>query len=176
MMNFGREHFYALDENLDLDVERLKAFLQKWGKEPFLIFGFTFLVWSRFYSALVDSGLDLSQGIHVHSGGWKKLQEQAVSAQIFRDRFREVCGLTRIYNFYGMVEQVGSIFLEGEDGYLYPPNFADVIIRDPNTLEELPPGQPGVIEVLSVLPRSYPGHCLLTEDLGVVHAIDSDAV
>ena len=50
-----------------------------------------------------------------------------------------------------------------------------MIIRDPNTLEELPPGQPGVIEVLSVLPRSYPGHCLLTEDLGVVHAIDSDA-
>ena len=79
MMNFGRDHFYALDENLDLDVEGLKAFLQKWGKEPFLIFGFTFLVWSRFYSALVDSGLDLSQGILVHSGGWKKLQEQAVS-------------------------------------------------------------------------------------------------
>ena len=175
MMNFGRDHFYTLDENLDLDVKGLKAFLQKWGKEPFLIFGFTFLVWSRFSSALVDSGLDLSQGILVHSGGWKKLQEQAVSAQIFRENFREACGLTRIYNFYGMVEQVGSIFLEGEDGYLYPPNFADVIIRDPNTLEELPPGQPGVIEVLSVLPRSYPGHCLLTEDLGVVHAIDSDA-
>ena len=175
MMNFGRDHFYALDENLDLDVEGLKAFLQKWGKEPFLIFGFTFLVWSRFYPALAASGLDLSQGILVHSGGWKKLQEQAVTAPIFRERFQQACGLTRIYNFYGMVEQVGSIFLEGEDGYLYPPNFADVIIRDPNTLEELPPGQTGVIEVLSVLPRSYPGHCLLTEDLGVVHGIDSDA-
>jgi hypothetical protein len=71
-----------------------------------------------------------------------------------------------------MVEQVGSIFLEGDDGNFYPPTFADVIIRDPQTFEELPPGQTGVVEVLSLLPRSYPGHALLTEDLGVVHAID----
>ena len=173
MMNFGRDHFYALDADLNLDAAGLAAFLQKHGHEPFLIFGFTYLVWSRFYQQL--AGVDLSQGILVHSGGWKKLQEQAVSMVDFRVRFREACGLSRIYNFYGMVEQVGSVFLEGEDGYLYPPNFADVIIRNPLTLEELPIGQPGVIQVLSALPRSYPGHSLLTEDLGVVHAIDSDA-
>lgn len=63
--------------------------------------------------------------------------------------------------------------MEGDDGYLYPPNFADVIVRDPFTLEEVPHGQIGVLEVLSALPRSYPGHCLLTEDLGVVHAVDA---
>lgn len=173
MMNFGRDHFYALDAEMNLDRAGLEAFLQKHGGEPFLIFGFTFLVWSRFYQQI--EGLDLSRGILVHSGGWKKLQEEAVSAKEFRERFRAACGLTRVYNFYGMVEQVGSVFLEGEDGYLYPPNFADVIIRDPITLEQVPAGQPGVIEVLSELPRSYPGHCLLTEDLGVVHAIDSGA-
>ena len=101
--------------------------------------------------------------------------EQSVSPGDFRKAFQQSTGLHRIYNFYGMVEQVGSVFLEGEDGYLYPPNFADVIIRDLNTLEELPAGEIGVIEVVSGLPRSYPGHCLLTEDLGVVHAIDSSA-
>jgi hypothetical protein len=74
-----------------------------------------------------------------------------------------------------MVEKVGSVFLEGDDGYLYPPNFADVIVRDPYTFEEVAPGRTGVLEVLSALPRSYPGHCLLTEDLGVVQAIDSPA-
>jgi hypothetical protein len=84
-------------------------------------------------------------------------------------------GIARVYNFYGMVEQVGSVFLEGDDGYLYPPNFADVIVRDPYTFDEVPHGQTGVLEVLSALPRSYPGHCLLTEDLGVVHAVDSSA-
>ncbi|HUP03938.1 MAG TPA: hypothetical protein VMU19_08115, partial [Bryobacteraceae bacterium] len=29
--------------------------------------------------------------------------------------------------------------------------------------------QTGVLQVLSVLPLSYPGHSLLTEDLGVAH-------
>jgi hypothetical protein len=175
MINFGRNHFYALDSNLELLLPQLKDFLQRFGGEPFLIFGFTFLVWSRFYQPLVDAGLDLSNGILVHSGGWKKLQEQAVSAADFRAALRKSMGLTRVYNFYGMVEQVGSVFLEGDDGYLYPPNFADVIVRDPYTFEVLPDGQSGVLEVLSALPRSYPGHCLLTEDLGIVHAVDSSS-
>ena len=173
MSNFGRQHFYALDRNLELLVPELKNFLQRFGNAPFLIFGFTFLVWSRFYQPLSQAGLDLSNGILIHSGGWKKLQEQAVGNADFRAAFRGAMGLTRIYNFYGSVEQVGSVFLEGDDGYLYPPNFADVIVRDPYTLEEVPHGQTGVLEVVSALPRSYPGHCLLTEDLGVVHGVDS---
>jgi hypothetical protein len=175
MINFGRNHFYALDTNLELRLSELKEFLHRFGGSPFLIFGFTFLVWIRFYQPLADAGLDLSQGILIHSGGWKKLQDEAVSAADFRAALRQTMGLTRVYNFYGMVEQVGSVFLEGDDGYLYPPNFADVIVRDPYTYEEVPNGQTGVLEVLSALPRSYPGHCLLTEDLGVVHAVDSSA-
>ena len=31
---------------------------------------------------------------------------------------------------------------------------------------------PGVIEVLSTLPRSWPGHVLLTEDIGVLNGVD----
>jgi hypothetical protein len=173
MLNFGRDHFYALDTNLDLLLPELKNFLHRFGGGPFLIFGFTFLVWSRLYQSLVDAGLDLSNGILIHSGGWKKLEEQAVSAGDFRAALYKATGLKRVYNFYGMVEQVGSVFLEGDDGYLYPPNFADVIVRDPYTFGEVPNGQTGVLEVISALPRSYPGHCLLTEDLGVVHAVDS---
>lgn len=172
MMNFGRHHCYALDSELNLRLAEVRNFLDRFGNENFLIFGFTFLVWAAFLQQIDSLGLDLSKGILIHSGGWKTLHDQAVTADEFRLAFRKATGLARIYNFYGMVEQVGSIFLEGEDGHFYPPSFADVIIRDPQTFEELPPGQPGIVEVLSVLPRSYPGHCLLTEDLGVVHAID----
>ncbi len=72
-----------------------------------------------------------------------------------------------------MVEQIGVVYLEGPDGNaLYCPDSADVIIRDPQTWAELPPGAPGLVEVVSTLPESYPGHVLLTEDLGVVHGID----
>lgn len=175
MMNFGRNHLYALDANLQLDINGVRNFVDQFGHEPFLIFGFTFVVWQNFLNRLTGQNLNLSNGILVHTGGWKKLQEQSVSGEEFRRRFHSETKLSRIYNFYGMVEQVGSVYLEGEDGYLYPPNFADVIVRDPVTLEELPLGQIGVLQVLSLLPRSYPGHSLLTEDLGIIHAIDSSS-
>jgi hypothetical protein len=172
MLSFGRSHFYALNDEMELDEAGLRAFLEKVAGKPFLIFGFTFMVWQYLLLRVASMGLDLSNGILIHSGGWKKLQDQAVGNPEFRARFKNETGLTRIYNFYGMAEQVGSVFLEGDDGYLYPPNFADVIIRDPLTFREQPVGVPGVVQVLSLLPTSYPGHSLLTEDLGVIRGID----
>jgi hypothetical protein len=84
-----------------------------------------------------------------------------------------IAGVGRVHNFYGMAEQIGTVFLEGTGrGGLYCPDFADVIVRDPATWEETPTGTPGVVQVVSTLPRSYPGHLLLTEDTGVVHGVD----
>ena len=153
----------------DPTVEALEAFLAKHGDAPFLIFGFTFMVWLYLYEVARDDGLDLCNGILIHSGGWKKLIDQAVDNAEFRRRLADDTGLRRIHNFYGMVEQIGTVFLEGpEGGSLYCPDFADVVIRDPQTWAEPPLGEPGLIEVVSTLPTSYPGHVLLTEDLGVV--------
>jgi hypothetical protein len=171
MLPFGRRHFYALNDDMELDVEGLRAFLQRNEGEPLLLFGFTFMVWKYFLQAILDSGasIDLSQGVLVHSGGWKTLADEAVDNAVFKAALCDATGLQRIHNFYGMVEQVGSVLLEGDDGFLYPPNFADVIIRDPQTWAPAIDGTAGLVEVLSVLPRSYPGHVLLTEDLGVIH-------
>ncbi|MGN9836596.1 LuxE/PaaK family acyltransferase [Nonomuraea sp. H19] len=172
MMNFGRDHTFVLDEQGRLDAEAVKGFLARHGGERFLIFGFTYLVWL----SLRGLGADLSQGVLIHSGGWKRLAEQAVDNAEFRRRLAAEYGLSRVHNFYGMVEQIGTVFLEGPDGDgLYCPDFADVVIRDPETWQEAPPGVPGLIEVVSTLPTSYPGHVLLTEDLGVVHGVDDGA-
>jgi len=173
MMTFGRAHTFALRDDLTLDHNALRGFLDRYGGAPFLMFGFTFIAWRHVLQAIPSGEADLSNGILVHSGGWKKLEEEAVSNRDFKRIWEERSGLRQVRNFYGMVEQVGSVFLEGSDGLLYPPGFADVIIRDPVTWEEAPVGQPGVIQVVSVLPRSYPGHSILTEDLGVVEAVDA---
>jgi hypothetical protein len=171
MAGLGRQHFYALDDDMRLDRAGLRAFLRRHDGEPLLIFGFTYLVWSHLLQQLKVGEFDLAAATLVHSGGWKALQEQAVDNATFKRMLCEATGLRRVHNFYGMVEQVGSVFVEGPDGFLHPPNFADVIIRDPHTWREAPVGSVGVIEVLSALPLSYPGHALLTEDLGVVRGI-----
>jgi hypothetical protein len=175
MMNFGRQHCYVLDEQMQLQRERLRGFLLQHAGEPILIFGFTFMIWQYLYQGSGDGEFDLSQATLIHSGGWKKLAEHAVDRREFKRCLEQRTGLSRVYDFYGMVEQVGSVYLEAEDGFLYPPSFADVIIRDSTTWREARLGEPGVIEVLSALPQSYPGHAILTEDLGIVHGIDDSA-
>jgi hypothetical protein len=174
MANFGRRHFYALDDEMRLDVDGLRSFLERFSGQPILLFGFTFMAWKYFLQQVRGLDLDLSEGTLVHSGGWKKLREEAVSNEEFKRAFRDHTGLRRVHNFYGMVEQVGGVFLEAPDGYLRPPNFGDVIIRHPRTWDVQPDGEPGVVQVLSALPTSYPGHSLLTEDLGVVHGTETD--
>jgi hypothetical protein len=174
MMNFGHHHAFALDENLKLDQSAVRNFLESYGSEPFLVFGFTFLVWEFLAESAIIHGIDVSNAILVHSGGWKKLIDRAVPAQEFRRRLSEATGLERIFNFYGMVEQIGTVFLESEagDGSLTAPAFADVIIRDPLTMEPVADGETGLIQLVSLLPTSYPGHSILTEDLGVIVGTD----
>ena len=172
MMTFGRQHCFALDDDLQLDVPALTAFLERFAGSPVLLFGFTWLVWKHFAPAVAAAGLRLENAVLVHSGGWKRLTEEAIDNATFGRRLRDLTGIGTVRNFYGMVEQTGSVFMEGEDGLLYPPWFADAIIRDPLTLDPLPVGRTGVVQVLSLLPWSYPGHSLLTEDLGVIEHVD----
>lgn len=172
IMRYGRDHVFALKPDLEADYDAVAAFLDSLEGRPFFIFGFTFMVWVKFYELFRNRGLDLSNAVLIHSGGWKKLAERAVSNEEFRAAFREAFGLTRIHNFYGMVEQIGTIFLEGPGGLLFPPNFADVIIRDARTFKPAPMGHTGIVQLLSLLPHSYPGHSVLTEDLGVIESIN----
>lgn len=172
MFNFGKDHLYALDDNMDIDMEAVTAWIANHQKEPILIFGFTFMIWKHFIQKLERHPLKIPQGIVIHGGGWKKLLDESVSNTTFKDALKKATGISRCHGFYGMVEQIGSVFVECEEGNLHCPNFADVIVRDPYTWEEAPVGRQGVLQVLSTLPTSYPGHSLLTEDLGHLSGID----
>lgn len=169
---FGKDHTYILDDKFLPDEELLDRFLNKYSGKPILIFGFTFMIWLYFINAKFNQKYDLSQAILIHSGGWKKLAEMEVDNETFKNSLFKKFGLTKIYNFYGMVEQVGSVFLENDIGSLQCPNFADVIIRNPIDFSVQKLGEPGLIQVISALPLSYPGFSLLTEDIGILTGED----
>ena len=164
---FGKDHTYLLDDSLSVDAGKLRSFLMKYNGKKMLIFGFTFMVWKYLSLELKDTPMDLSQAILVHSGGGEKMHELAVDNATFKKTLGERFGLQHIYNFYGMVEQVGSIFLENSEGYMQCSNFSDIVIRDPEDFSPVQQGQEGLIQVVSILPHSYPGHSILTEDIGV---------
>lgn len=172
---FGSDRAWALDENMALDWPTIDAFLAKHAGKRILLFGFTFMVWQHFYKALAaeDKKIDLSNALLIHGGGWKKLQNEAVTAEDFALRLKTVCGLPEIHDYYGMVEQTGCIYMQCEHGHLHTSIFSDVIIRDPADFSCAPVGTRGIIQVLSLLPESYPGHSLLTEDEGVILGEDN---
>lgn len=174
---FGVKKIYALDDGMKLDVEALTEFLEKYKGQKILLFGFTFMIWQHFYKELLrlkEEGIifDLSNGILIHGGGWKKLISEAVSHDEFHQRLKDVCGLIHIHDYYGMVEQTGCIYMECECGHLHASIFSDIIIRRPKDFSEADVGETGIIQVVSTIPESYPGHSLLTEDEGVVRGID----
>ncbi len=172
---FGRDRIYALDQNMELDLEGLRAFLDKHEGEDILLFGFTFMIWQHFYKKLLESGnqIDLSHGHLIHGGGWKKLQQEAVSPAEFKDALNSVCGIDHVHDYYGMVEQTGTIYMQCEFGNLHASRFSDVIVRNPKDWSIAGIGERGLIEVVSSLPYSYPGHVLLTEDEGAVLGEDN---
>lgn len=170
---FGAKKIYALDDDMKLDVEGLKEFLNKFKGRRIFMFGFTFMVWQHFYKELVrlkEEGItfDLSNGVLIHGGGWKKLVSEAVSHEEFHQRLKEICGLNHIHDYYGMVEQTGCIYMQCEYGHLHASIFSDVIIRKPEDFSICNPGERGIIQVVSTIPESYPGHSLITEDEGML--------
>lgn len=174
---FGAKKIYALDDDMRLDVEGLKEFLEKFKGQKILLFGFTFMIWQHFYKELLrlkEEGIsfDLSNGVLIHGGGWKKLVSEAVSHDEFHKKLKDACGLEHIHDYYGMVEQTGCIYMECECGHLHASNFSDVIIRRPIDFSEADIGEDGIIQVVSTIPESYPGHSLLTEDEGRILGVD----
>ena len=167
---FGSKRLYALDENMQLDVPAIQDFLNEHRDEIILLFGFTFIIWQHFYKELLKTNYypDLSRGILIHGGGWKKLLSESVSLLEFKQKLNEVCGIKSVHDYYGMVEQTGTIYMECEEGHLHAPVFSDIIIRKGNDFSIASIGQPGIIQVVSILPKSYPGHSLLTEDEGIL--------
>ncbi len=174
MSTFGRDHFYALDDRMELRSDELDQWLAARRGEAIFIFGFTFMVWQYVIQRLLEAQrrIEPHGGLLIHGGGWKTLQEQAIDAATYRHVACETLGVAGVFNYYGMVEQTGSIYMECTHGYLHPSNFSEVIVRDYRTWQPCPQGIEGVLQTISVLPRSYPGHSLLTEDLAVVHGVD----
>jgi phenylacetate-coenzyme A ligase PaaK-like adenylate-forming protein len=167
---FGVDTTFALDRDMKFDTAKVSAFLEKHSGKPILMFGYTYMIWQYVACALKERGesLNIPDGLLFHIGGWKKLRDQSVDAKTFNSEVAAACGAVRVYNYYGMAEQLGSVFVECEQGHMHCSVYSDVIIRRLRDFSAAGFNERGLIELLSLLPSSYPGHILLTEDEGEI--------
>lgn len=167
---FGTNHTYILDNDGNIEIEKVKNFLKNFGKDKFIIFGFTYKIFTSLIKSksLPIKEFNLKNAILLHGGGWKKLEQFSINNQKFKDLLFKRYKLKKVFNYYGMVEQTGSIFLECEKcGLLECSSFSQVLIRDKN-YNIVSDGTKGIIQLLSILPTSYPGHSILSEDIGII--------
>ena len=90
-------------------------------------------------------------------GGWKQFYTQQVDKPVLYDLVNRVLGIPE--------EQIIEVFSAVEHPILYAdcvrhhfhiPVYSRAIIRDPETLEPLPPGQPGLVEFITPLLTATP--------------------
>lgn len=165
MFKFGRNHHWLLDEEGNVDRASLDAWMAHVGSTGFFIFGFTFVVWKSLMSEDLN-GVEFGDSVLFHGGGWKRLEDSAVSRNDFRSELQRKLGIKHVKDYYGLVEQLGNIWVESSPGLFSPSSSSFALIRDPDTLEIVTDGSPGLIQLFSSIPKSYPGHSLLTEDIG----------
>jgi hypothetical protein len=162
--------------DLALNQHKLREFAETHHDVEVLVYGFTFILWQHLVKPLLAEGicLNLPKIRILHSGGWKRLQDQAVEKTVFNEQLARVFGCSPecVIDFYGMVESVGVIFPDCPMGNKHGPAFGDVIVRNSLTLEPVAAGEQGIVQVCSVLPTSFPGNLLLTEDMAQVIAYD----
>ena len=168
------KRYFLLGKNNKIKISVLKKYLKKNKNKEFIIFGFTSSIWFNLVKELKKQKIKFkkNQGILVHGGGWKKMHNEKVDNYKFKNEIKNLLGLKQVYNYYGMIEQTGSVFLECEKGYFHCSIFSEIFIRNSN-LELCKIKETGLIQTLSLLPLSYPGHNILTEDLGIIHGVDN---
>lgn len=171
---FGSKIEFALNDDYSINLEAIIKFLEINKNKNILLYGFTFIIWKFILSLLLNNELkiNLENATLIHGGGWKNI-EQSIGRDKFNLYLKSQLNLSSIINYYGMIEQTGSIFLECEKGYFHSNSFATVLIRRVFDFSIAPQGEEGLIQVLSSLPTSYPGHSILTEDVGQFCGQDS---
>ncbi len=158
------------ERHLEVDWDAVAASAS--GADSMIVYGFTWILWRAWGETPPPEEIRRALGgvriDFVHSGGWKKLDDEQVDRQTFDEALVATAGDgSRVTDYYGLVEQVGIVYPLCSAGYRHPPRWADVLVRDPFSGDAVE-GRVGQLQLMNVLALGGPYHNVLTEDLAVV--------
>lgn len=168
--------FVMSGSNLKLNLVELERSLHETRHQEVILFGYTYIIYHYVAKLLQRKGKKFHQpnAKIIHIGGWKKLQNEAVTKRMFNQTLNEIFGVDKsnIIDIYGFTEQLGLIYFDYGNESKRCPLASEVIIRDPISLQPVEDGETGLIEFITPLPHSYPGIAILTDDLGKIVSRD----
>ena len=155
------------------DLDGAARALARFARSPFptRIVGFPSYLWFGL-KRMEELGvsLRLRPGSQILlAGGWKQHAAQQVDKSVLYDLARKVLGVgeEHIHELFGAVEH--PIFYNTcKHHHFHVPIYARVLIRDVRTLEPLPMGQAGLVNLITPLNRATPVTSVVTDDLGVL--------
>lgn len=162
------------DGKLSLNQAKLEEYLREAEQkgDELILFGFTFILYAYVVRELLKAKkkYKLPSAKIVHIGGWKKLQSEMVTPEQLVKDCSETFGVnpSDVIDIYGFTEQSGLIYPTCEAGVRHVPQWAKIIVRDPVTLKPVGMREKGLLQFLTPIQTSYPGHCVLTEDIGYI--------
>jgi hypothetical protein len=170
---FASEMVFLLKDAGDprsLQLHQLECAMKTSGS--LIVYGFSWILWLALAKATLPgelrSALRQKSVAFVHSGGWKKLEDQKVDRATFDATLLASVGPgSCVVDYYGLVEQMGVVFPLCDHNARHVPRWADVIVRDSWTMEPLAVGE-GQLQLLNTISHGSSCHSVLTEDMGRV--------
>ena len=176
--NFASKIDYIFDiknGKYQLNYKKIKNILTN-SNNSLIICGFTFLVYSFFIKVLKinKKKFKFPRGSFLlHIGGWKKLEEEKVTRNTFMEASVKTLGLkyNNIVDIYGFTEQMGTIYPECST-VSNTFQTTHLIVRNPYSYEVIKNGIVGTGQFLSMVPKSYVGFSVMTDDLIKIEGYD----
>ena len=156
------------------DLEHIKQKLMQYSQAKFPVRTIGFPAYTYFVlKQLKEEGIrcKLPKGsVMTLGGGWKQFYQEQISKQEFYDLAEEVLGIkdNAIFEFFGAVEHP-ILYTDCRCHHFHVPVYSRVIIRDVDTLEPVPNGTPGLVNLITPMTDSVPMLSIMTDDIGILH-------
>ncbi|MGM9680726.1 MAG: acyl-protein synthetase [Eubacteriales bacterium] len=103
-------------------------------------------------------------------GGWKQFYLEQVDKQILYDLAKRVLDVEedQIVEFFGAVEHP-ILYCDCPCHHFHVPVYSRVLVRDVHTMDPLPMGQVGLVNLMTPMVKATPILSVMTDDLGILH-------
>lgn len=156
------------------DLEGIISAIKKYEHSRFGVRLIGFPSYTYFVMRLMDE-----RGLHVMlpkrskimlGGGWKQFYKERVDKQEFYTLAKKTLGIDEenIVESFGAAEHP-ILYCDCKQHHFHIPAYSRVIIRDVNTLEPVPVGSAGLVNLITPMVKATPILSVMTDDLGIIH-------